>query len=351
MKWLEGKKTYLFAIALFVLGGLQGLAKHYEFDIPDELWAFLYSAIGAGSLAALRGGVRKAQLALMLALCLPLTASAQTAVYHGRQYTPETFSRATWCNCPMCTNIRSQWAAQTMTVSLTSVPVHSPTPELIHSPVEGFTTETRTRVVTRYRTESYQERQCVVNAFGRKTCQIVTKTRQVPYQATETYTVRVPVARSIPPPKVVPKSDISDMPDATPQPVVDAMLAVMRLGKDDTLWDIGSGRDARFLVTACQRYGCKGVGIEINADHATASRAAINAKGLGDSITIITADALSQSYGAAKKVVMYQYDDLQEQIIRRLARGTLVGVYAHEPKSMITRRYRVGDEFFFVGEK
>src|SRR5205823_13099007 len=49
----------------------------------------------------------------------------------------------------------------------------------------------------------------------------------------------------------------------TPQPLADAMLRLARVGKDDVVYDLGSG-DGRIVVLAAQKYGARGVGIEID---------------------------------------------------------------------------------------
>lgn len=48
----------------------------------------------------------------------------------------------------------------------------------------------------------------------------------------------------------------------TPQEVVEKMLVMARVSKDDVLYDLGCG-DGRFMVTAAKRYGCRAVGYEI----------------------------------------------------------------------------------------
>lgn len=298
-------------------------------------------------------------------LMLTSVTFAQTAVYNGRIYTPESYVRGAnymYPNCPMCNNIRAQWQAQgwisgygaNKQMRQTSVAQDEKKPT--KAKVE-HKTETRYRTVTKYRTVTYQERQCFIGPLGRRSCQMVTRTKLVPYQAKEAYKVIVgakepePTIEGLPPPIAL--NDISNEPDATPQDVVDAMLAVMELDATDTLWDIGSGRDARFLVTACRRYGCRGVGIEINEDHAKASRRLIEDAGLSDQITIITADALKPnvSLGAARKVVVYQYPDVQKEIIARLAFGTLVGCYSHRPETIDAKLFRSDGHQFFVGVK
>ena len=41
----------------------------------------------------------------------------------------------------------------------------------------------------------------------------------------------------------------------TPMPVVDAMLDLGRVGKNDTVYDLGCG-DGRIVVRAASRFGC-----------------------------------------------------------------------------------------------
>src|SRR6186997_766423 len=49
----------------------------------------------------------------------------------------------------------------------------------------------------------------------------------------------------------------------TPQPVVDAMLALAEVKASDVVYDLGSG-DGRFVITAAKKYGARGVGIELD---------------------------------------------------------------------------------------
>src|SRR5207237_9364685 len=49
----------------------------------------------------------------------------------------------------------------------------------------------------------------------------------------------------------------------SPQSVVDAMLELAHVTAADVVYDLGSG-DGRIPITAAQRYGARGVGIEID---------------------------------------------------------------------------------------
>jgi hypothetical protein len=61
---------------------------------------------------------------------------------------------------------------------------------------------------------------------------------------------------------------------ATPQTVVDAMLDLARVTKDDYLIDLGSG-DGRIPITAARRFGTRGMGVDI--DPARVYEANVNA--------------------------------------------------------------------------
>ena len=47
----------------------------------------------------------------------------------------------------------------------------------------------------------------------------------------------------------------------TPLPVVERMLELAKVAPNDVVYDLGSG-DGRVVITAAQRYGARGVGID-----------------------------------------------------------------------------------------
>ena len=49
----------------------------------------------------------------------------------------------------------------------------------------------------------------------------------------------------------------------TPEEVVEAMLQVAKVTKNDVVYDLGTG-DGRIPVTAAKKYGARGVGIDID---------------------------------------------------------------------------------------
>src|SRR6185312_13837356 len=67
----------------------------------------------------------------------------------------------------------------------------------------------------------------------------------------------------------------------TPQPIVEAMLRLARVTSDDVVYDLGSG-DGRIVILAAQRYGARGVGIEIDPALVARSRAIAREGGVDD---------------------------------------------------------------------
>ena len=63
-----------------------------------------------------------------------------------------------------------------------------------------------------------------------------------------------------------PRLDVPYVP--TPQQVVDRMLALAKVGKNDVLYDLGCG-DGRIVVTAAKQLGARGTGIDIDPAIAT----------------------------------------------------------------------------------
>jgi tRNA G46 methylase TrmB len=58
-----------------------------------------------------------------------------------------------------------------------------------------------------------------------------------------------------------PQLDVPYVP--TPEFVVDRMLEITQVNRNDVVYDLGSG-DGRLVIAAAQKYGTRGVGIDIN---------------------------------------------------------------------------------------
>jgi ubiquinone/menaquinone biosynthesis C-methylase UbiE len=99
----------------------------------------------------------------------------------------------------------------------------------------------------------------------------------------------------------------------TPQAVVEKMLEAARLSAGETVYDLGSG-DGRILITAAQKYGARGVGVEISPDLCERAKTRIRSLGLEHRITMIHGSALRVDLRPADVVTMYLLTTSNERL-------------------------------------
>src|SRR5688572_14908746 len=75
----------------------------------------------------------------------------------------------------------------------------------------------------------------------------------------------------------------------TPEEVVEAMLQVANVTKNDIVYDLGCG-DGRIPVTAAKKYGARGVGIDIDPQRIKEANENVQKNGVGDKVKILNAD-------------------------------------------------------------
>lgn len=117
----------------------------------------------------------------------------------------------------------------------------------------------------------------------------------------------------------------------TPHEVVEAMLDLAQVGREDTLIDLGSG-DGRIVIAAARTRGTRGHGVELDAGLVQASRRAAEAAGV-DQLTRFTAeDALLADISPASVVTVYLLpsllDRLQPRFLDLLRPGTRIVSHA-----------------------
>jgi precorrin-6B methylase 2 len=91
---------------------------------------------------------------------------------------------------------------------------------------------------------------------------------------------------------------------ATDQRVVEEMLRLARVGKDDVVYDLGCG-DGRIVISAAKVHGARGVGVDI--DPARVREATDNAAqaGVADKVTIKQQDLFETDLREATVVTLY----------------------------------------------
>ncbi len=113
----------------------------------------------------------------------------------------------------------------------------------------------------------------------------------------------------------------------TPNSIVDTMLMMANVTKDDVVYDLGSG-DGRIPIRAAKKYGARGVGVEINTSLVEKSRANAREAGVDDRVTIIEADLFKVDISEASVVTLYLHRtlnlELRPKLFRELEPGTRV---------------------------
>lgn len=90
----------------------------------------------------------------------------------------------------------------------------------------------------------------------------------------------------------------------TPQDVVERMLELAAVTRDDVVYDLGCG-DGRLVITAARKYGARGVGIDIDPERIAESQANAKAAGVEHLVTFQLQDALTADVTPATVVTLY----------------------------------------------
>lgn len=113
----------------------------------------------------------------------------------------------------------------------------------------------------------------------------------------------------------------------TPQEVVDEMLALAKVTKDDIIYDLGSG-DGRIPITAAQKFGTRGFGIDINPERIKEANANAKKAGVSDRVKFLNQDLFETDISKATVVTLYLLPTLnvklRPQLFKQLKPGTRV---------------------------
>ncbi|HEY8553992.1 MAG TPA: class I SAM-dependent methyltransferase [Burkholderiales bacterium] len=130
----------------------------------------------------------------------------------------------------------------------------------------------------------------------------------------------------------------------TPQPVVEAMLELAEIDKNDVVYDLGSG-DGRIVITAAKKYGARGVGVDIDPERIAEGRENARAAGVEDKVKFIEGDLFQVDLRPATAVTLYLLPDvnlkLRPKLLKELRPGTPVVSHSFsmgdwEPEKTVT---------------
>jgi len=106
---------------------------------------------------------------------------------------------------------------------------------------------------------------------------------------------------------------------ATPQPIADAMLKLAHVTSSDVVYDLGSG-DGRIVILAAQKYGARGVGIEIDPTLVEVSRAVAREGEVADRATFIEGDLFAADLSQATVVTLWLTQSVNARLTPKLLR-------------------------------
>ena len=119
----------------------------------------------------------------------------------------------------------------------------------------------------------------------------------------------------------------------TPEAVVEAMLQVANVGKDDIVYDLGCG-DGRIPVTAAKKYGARGIGVDIDPQRIAEANENVKKNNVGDRVKIVQGDLFQQDLSEATVVTLYLLPSLNVKLMPKLMKelkpGTRVVSHAFD---------------------
>jgi tRNA G37 N-methylase Trm5 len=104
---------------------------------------------------------------------------------------------------------------------------------------------------------------------------------------------------------------------STPQDVVDKMLQLTKLKKDDLVYDLGCG-DGRIPVTAAKKYGCKAVGYDLDPERVKESLENVKNNEVEHLVTIEQKDIFTLDLSEADVITLYLLPALNVKLIPQL---------------------------------
>jgi SAM-dependent methyltransferase len=118
--------------------------------------------------------------------------------------------------------------------------------------------------------------------------------------------------------------------DPSPGAVVDQMLTLAGVHKGDVVYDLGCG-DGRIVIAAVQRFGARGVGIDIDPQRIAESRENARTAGVLDRVTFRNQDLFEAKISEATVVTLFLWPEvnlkLRPKLWRDLKPGTRVVSY------------------------
>lgn len=118
--------------------------------------------------------------------------------------------------------------------------------------------------------------------------------------------------------------------------VADEMLKMAQVTTADFVYDLGSG-DGRVLILAAQKYGARGVGIELDPKLVELSRQIAREGEVADKVTFIEGDLFTSDISQATVVTLYLSPTVNKRLEPKLRQELRPGT------RIVSHQFRIGD--------
>jgi ribosomal protein L11 methylase PrmA len=103
----------------------------------------------------------------------------------------------------------------------------------------------------------------------------------------------------------------------TPEAVVEAMLQVANVTKNDMVYDLGCG-DGRIPVTAAKKYGARGVCFDIDPQRIKEANENVAKNNVGNLVKVVEGDLFEQDLSGASVITLYLLPSLNVKLMPKL---------------------------------
>jgi SAM-dependent methyltransferase len=124
----------------------------------------------------------------------------------------------------------------------------------------------------------------------------------------------------------------------SPDSVVDAMLELAHVTSADVVYDLGSG-DGRIPIAAAQKYGARGVGIEIDPLRIRDANDNLRKAGVGNRVLFLNQDLFEADINPATVVTLFLLPRLNLQLMPKLKHELRPG------SRIVSHQFHMGDEW------
>ncbi len=121
----------------------------------------------------------------------------------------------------------------------------------------------------------------------------------------------------------------------TRQTIAEAMLKMAGVTDADVVYDLGSG-DGRIVITAAQRFGARGVGIELDPKLVGISEQVAKEGGVADRVRFIEGDLFKSDISGATVVTLFLSNTVNMRLEPKLKRELRPGT------RIVSQRFPIG---------